>query len=139
MKKTDGKSSFSLTAQRRSILEKLRCVTTHPTADEIFLMVRKRLPRISLATIYRNLEKMSAEGFLRKIEVAGSKKRFDATVENHYHIRCMACGKVDDLHGIRFLDLESISRKLHGYKINGYRLEFTGICPRCIRTTKKRI
>ena len=136
--KPEGRN-LALTAQRRVMLEELRRVTTHPTADEIFTIVRTRLPRISLGTVYRNLEKMASEGLIRKIVAAGSRKRFDATVEDHYHIRCERCGRIDDLHGIRFMDLESIGRQLRGYRINGYRLELAGICPKCLKTNRKRI
>jgi Fur family transcriptional regulator, ferric uptake regulator len=132
------KNNFPMTAQRRIILAELRRVTTHPTADEVFAIVRKSLPRISLGTVYRNLEKMSEEGIIQKIEIAGRRKRFDATIESHYHVRCTECGKVDDLHGLRFMDLESVSRKLCGYLIEGCRLELTGMCPQCLKASKKR-
>lgn len=132
------KSNFSLTAQRKAILESLRCVKTHPTADEVFSMVRKRLPNISLGTVYRNLEKMCEKGLIRKIEIADTKKRFDATIDNHYHIRCDICGRVEDLHGTRFMDLESISNQLNGYKIKGFCLELTGICPQCLKAKRKK-
>mgnify|MGYP000032390048 CR=1 FL=1 len=129
---------FPLTRQRKAILEYLRKVKTHPSADEIFEVVRKNLPRISLGTVYRNLEKMCKKGLIRKIEIADTKKRFDATVDNHYHIRCDICGRVDDLHGARFMDLENISNKLRGYKIIGFSIELTGICPRCLKSKKIR-
>lgn len=123
--------------QRKVILQELRRSKTHPTADEIFAMVRCRLPKVSLGTVYRNLEKMSVEGMIRKIKGSGSKKRFDATIENHYHIRCINCGKFEDLHGIRFLDLESLGKELKGYKVKGYNLELMGICPHCFNKNKR--
>lgn len=132
MKKKTEKN-FQLTRQRKAILEYLRKVKTHPSADEIFKVVRKNLPRISLGTVYRNLEKMCEKGLIRKIEISETRKRFDATIENHYHIRCDRCGRVEDLNNAHFMDLENISNKLQGYKITGFSLELTGICSRCLK------
>ena len=81
-----------LTTQRQIILEELAKVKTHPTASELYDMVRKRLSRIGLGTVYRNLELMADSGMILKIEVGGTQKRFDATTDDHYHIRCSACG-----------------------------------------------
>jgi len=86
-----------LTTQRQIILEELSKVKTHPTASELYDMVRKRLPRIGLGTVYRNLELMAENGMILKLEVGGTQKRFDATTDTHYHIRCSGCGKVDDI------------------------------------------
>ena len=86
-----------LTTQRQIILEELGKVTSHPTANEVYDMVRKRLPRIGLGTVYRNLELMADNGIILKLEVGGTQKRFDATVDPHYHIRCLSCGKVNDI------------------------------------------
>ena len=89
--------NMRLTAQRQVILEELSKVTSHPTANEVYDMVRRRLPRIGLGTVYRNLELMADVGVILKLEVGGTQKRFDATVEPHYHVRCTSCGKVNDI------------------------------------------
>jgi Fur family ferric uptake transcriptional regulator len=113
------------------ILEEIRMMDTHPTADEIFERVRKRLPRISLGTVYRNLDVLSRLGMIRKLEVGGTQRRFDGNVTPHYHIRCLGCGKVEDL------DLEpmkAIERSLGdriSYRILGHHLEVVGLCPQC--------
>ena len=123
-----------MTSQREIILEELRGTTSHPTADELYVRVKKRLPRISLATVYRNLERMAEEGMIQKIEVAGAQKRFDGNPEFHYHIRCARCGRVDDVHVEPLEELEAlVSREgdLQGYRLLGYRLELVGICPDC--------
>ena len=77
-----------MTLQRKTILEVLRQTDFHPSADEIYMMVRERLPRISLGTVYRNLEVLSESGFIQKLELGGTIKRFDWNPEKHYHIRC---------------------------------------------------
>jgi Fur family ferric uptake transcriptional regulator len=122
---------FRMTPQREVILEELERVDSHPTADEIYEMVRERLPRISLGTVYRNLETMAERGMIRKLEVAGRKKRFDGRAGEHYHVRCLECGRVGDIDRVRGLDALTRCRKLAGYQIKGYRLEFVGYCPAC--------
>ncbi len=125
-----------LTTQRQIILEELAKVKTHPTASELYDMVRKRLPRIGLGTVYRNLELMAENGMILKLEVGGTQKRFDATTEDHYHIRCSQCGRVDDI-DIPVIDslVESAAESTE-YQILGHHVEFTGICPDCQKKRK---
>ena len=125
--------SFRMTAQRRTILEEIRKVKTHPTADEIYEMVRRRLPHISLGTVYRNLQVLSVQ----KLEYGNAQSRFDGNAEPHHHVRCTSCGRVDDMVGV---SVELSTRGLPEpaeYEISGYRLEFLGICPGCRRSKKK--
>ena len=68
------------TAQREAILEELRSVDTHPTADELYVMLRRRMPQISLGTVYRNLEQLSQLGVIQKLATTGKQKRFDGNV-----------------------------------------------------------
>lgn len=126
-----SRQPLRLTKQRQIILEELQKVRSHPSADEVYRLVRRRLPRISLATVYRNLEVLAEAGMITKLALAGSQKRFDGTVENHYHIRCLTCGRVDDV-DLELLSLgEEAADFLDGYQCVGHRLEFFGICPRC--------
>ena len=120
-----------MTNQRQVILEEIQKVNTHPTADEVYETVRKRLPRISLGTVYRNLEVLSACGLIQKIGPLSSQMRFDGITKNHYHLRCIYCGKVEDA-PIETVDkLENAVREKSDYSILGHKLEFIGICPKC--------
>lgn len=123
--------NLRMTRQRKVILEELRKVRTHPSADEVYEMVRRRLPRISLGTVYRNLEILSESGDIQKLEPGSSLKRFDGNPDAHHHIRCVRCGRIVDA------DLDVEIKINNGYKSNadfriiGHRLEFIGICPAC--------
>ena len=120
-----------MTRQRKVILEELRKQNIHPTADALYAMVRKRLPRISLGTVYRNLEILTALGEIQTLEMSGSQKRYDGIPNKHYHIRCMHCGRVDDA---PIAPLNQLENELYGatvYTIMGHRLEFMGLCPEC--------
>ncbi|MBM9520134.1 transcriptional repressor [Desulforhopalus vacuolatus] len=123
--------NFRITPQRQVILEELSKVNSHPAANEVFDMVRTRLPRIGLGTVYRNLEIMADNGIILKIDVGGTQKRFDAIVEPHYHIRCTECGRVDDMDVPVQKEFETMAAASTDYKVQGHRVEFFGICPDC--------
>jgi Fur family ferric uptake transcriptional regulator len=121
-----------MTCQRKVILEELRKVDTHPSADEVYEMVRKRLPRISLGTVYRNLEILSESGEIQKLELGCNLKRFDGIAENHYHIRCIHCDRLVDAPADFDVAINHDIKNAIEYKIIGHKLEFIGICPDCL-------
>ncbi len=127
----DHLPNMRLTTQRQIILEELGKVTSHPTANEVYDMVRKRLPRIGLGTVYRNLELMAESGLILKLEVGGTQKRFDATTDDHYHIRCSQCEKVDDIDIPVQHHINEIAKAATNYQILGHHIEFSGICSKC--------
>lgn len=120
-----------MTNQREIILRELRKSKRHLSADELYDIVKKVMPRISLATVYRNLEILSEAGLIGKLEISGRQKRFDYEVSDHDHIYCIVCHRVDNL----TIERKSVdSEKLGagaGYSITGYRVEIVGICPEC--------
>jgi len=120
-----------MTRQRRVILEELRKVDTHPSADEVYEMVRKRLPRISLGTVYRNLEILSESGDIQKLEPGCSLKRFDGNPSEHCHIRCVRCNRVADVPMAPALQIDLKRINSNDFEIIGHRLEFLGVCSRC--------
>lgn len=122
-----------LTQQRRVILEELRKVSSHPTAAGVFALVRCRLPKISLGTVYRNLELLARSGVVRKLELAGSMARYDGNTQPHDHLRCIACGRVDDLPGPPLELPKGKFAECLGYQVLGHWLELVGLCPECRR------
>ena len=126
-----GSEVMRNTRQRQVIVEELRKVTSHPTAVELYEVARRRLPKLSLATVYRNLERMAAEGLIRKLDLGGGEKRFDADLRRHHHVRCVECGRVDDVYEAVAAPAKARHDRLSGYHIIGHRLEYIGICPAC--------
>ncbi len=124
------KNKIRLTPQRKEILKALHKDKTHPTADEIYQRVRERMPRISLGTVYRNLEIMFRAGLVRKLEFGGGQKRFDGHCEPHYHVRCVRCGCLADIESHEEPSLE-FEFSAPGFDVWGHHLEFYGICPSC--------
>jgi len=128
-------SNMRLTSQRQIILEELRKVKSHPTADEIYYMVRKRLPRIGLGTVYRNLDLQAKLGIIRKLKVGGKQKRFDRDITPHYHIRCIKYNRVDDIFIKMERGLEKSAASCCDNKILDHHVQFSGICSKCLPKT----
>ena len=119
------------TRQRTVVLEELRKVTCHPTAAELYEIARTRLPKISLGTVYRNLELLAQNGVIQKLDINGAEARFDGNPARHYHVRCTRCGRVDDVHDLPEDFVKGQVQSLAGYDIVGFRLDFVGVCPDC--------
>ena len=127
-----------MTRQRRVILEELRAAAEHPSADELYQRVRRRLPRVSLATVYRNLELLCERGSARRLDWSGGQMRFDGKTHPHYHIRCVRCGRVEDAAVQPMDDLEARLAGKTDYRVLGHRLEFVGLCGACRRHAGQR-
>jgi len=127
-----------MTRQRQIILSELCKGDDHPSADVVYQRARRRLPRISLGTVYRNLEVLAELGRIRKVPISGSASRFDANTRAHHHVRCLICGRLADVPaGSCTIRREEI-RRLTGFDVMDCRLELTGICPECRRAQLKR-
>ena len=127
------KPLLRMTRQRRVILEELRHTRSHPTADELFERVRKRLPRISLGTVYRNLDLLSKCGIIQKVRAIGAQTRYDGDTTDHSHICCVQCGRLDDIPGALPVTVQAPVAGFADYEVLGHRVEFLGVCPPCQR------
>jgi Fur family peroxide stress response transcriptional regulator len=113
------------------MLEVLRQTTSHPTAKWIYDKVRRRLPELSLGTVYRNLALLLRQGHVRKLDFGSSFDRFDARTAPHHHFVCEKCGSVSDV------DLpvdNSLTRKLQratGLDVNRHEIRLYGFCEKC--------
>lgn len=120
-----------MTKQRRVMFEEIKKTRSHPTADKIYDLVKKKIPDISLGTVYRNLDILSKEGLVRKLELAHTQRRYDGNIENHYHVLCTECGRVDDVISMGTDNIEELLGVKSYYQITGHRLKFFGFCPDC--------
>ena len=124
-------TDMRMTRQRQVIIEELRKMHTHPTADELFRRVQQRIPNISLATVYRNLKLLVQAEVITEIQSTGSYRRYDGNVGNHYHLLCIHCGRVDDANVPPDRNLQKAVNRTTGYEILAHRVEFMGLCPAC--------
>lgn len=119
------------TPQRQVILEELCGLHTHPTASELYALVRGRLPRVSLGTVYRNLEVLCEEGHARRLSGgAGGDARYDGRTDRHDHVRCTGCGALRDLASAG-ATMPPPAAAADGFRIDGCRLEYYGLCADC--------
>lgn len=116
--------------QRETILAELSSVVTHPTASEVYDMVRLKLPNISLGTVYRNLSVLSEGGVVQRITTGDGSERFDANPNNHYHFCCTKCGSVSDV-DMPVMDINAKAEMATGCKIFRHSLVLYGHCAEC--------
>ncbi|MFN2367075.1 MAG: Fur family transcriptional regulator [Desulfurivibrionaceae bacterium] len=134
MKEKRTKKILRMTNQRRVILEELSKIYFHPTASDVYDIVRKKLPNVSLGTVYRNLELLSSCRTIQKLDFGEPHKRFDGNPEPHYHINCSRCGRVDDAPIELKPELEKEAEKISGYRIDSHHISYNGLCPDCVST-----
>lgn len=126
-----GETPRRNTRQRQVVLEELRKLESHPTAAELYELARRRLPRISLGTVYRNLELLVQMGVIRKVETTAAESRFDSETDRHHHVHCVCCGQVADARELPEDPANWEIENVNGYEIHGFRLDFVGVCPDC--------
>jgi len=118
------------TAQLLATYEAVACSSDHPTADEVLERVRSKVPRVSLGTVYRNLEKLRLQGRIRMVRLAGGGAHYDAVLEHHDHFMCERCGAVRDL------EATAKGRSMTGLQRQGYLVRWQttavyGLCQEC--------
>jgi Fe2+ or Zn2+ uptake regulation protein len=119
------------TRQLEQVFKALQHDHTHPFAHEIYRRVHRKLPRISLATVYRNLHSLVAEGKIRTLLLDEQGARFDPETSPHDHFVCARCGRVIDLflRRARRIDLSPLAKQ--GYVVTTHNLTVHGICQVC--------
>ncbi|HMB25993.1 MAG TPA: transcriptional repressor [Patescibacteria group bacterium] len=103
----------------------------HPTAEEIFQGVRKKLPKISFATVYRNLQVLEDHGSIIPLYYTKDHVRYEAILDNHYHFVCLGCDKVENISQEELSELEQQIAKRHKFSVFYHRLFFYGYCRDC--------
>lgn len=119
-----------MTSQKIKILDYLKSVKTHPTAETIYEAVKKDLPAISLATVYRNLNLMAQQGKIIKLEINGE-FRFDADMCFHQHGVCRSCGKIIDIPQKEISQYAMKKVQVKGFTPECVYVIFNGICRSC--------
>lgn len=117
--------------QRELILETVCSNAIHPTADTVYEAVRQREPKISLGTVYRNLNQLSECGLLLKLPMPTGGDRFDGRLDEHLHIVCTGCGAVSDIDLNNLSTLDSEVEHQTGFTVKSKTMVFAGLCPEC--------
>ena len=124
------------TVQRSLVYEAVNRLKSHATADEIYEAIVSEHPRVSRGTVYRNLNQLAEEGEIRKILVPGGADRYDHCCHEHYHARCLSCGRLFDIEMDYIADLQKAIKDAHGFAISGHDILFNGLCPACQHGTE---
>ncbi len=114
----------------------VRSSRNHPTAENVYDQVRRRLPRISLGTVYRNLQLLVSEGEIR-VWSGGGAARFDGDLSDHDHFVCQACGLLLDLERPEAALPTEKRLRAHGHEVSGRVLDYFGLCRDCRRRRKR--
>src|SRR5947208_10024669 len=126
---------LAVTEQRLAIFAALAASRDHPTAEQLFLAVREKLPNLSLATVYKNLEALRAAGAVSDVNTLHEQGRYEAALPGtgagrpHHHLVCMSCKKVRDLHDSE-LDRLRV-KNAQGFDVRAVRVQAEGLCPDC--------
>lgn len=124
------------TIQKQLILNAVRNLRNHPTADDVYNYIVQNHPNISKGTVYRNLNSLAEDGILIKISVPDAADRFDDTLKKHYHIKCMECKEFMDVNLDYMQELDDKVSEMTKYKIFSHDIVFKGICQSCADKSK---
>jgi len=125
---------IAVTPQRLAIFRRLAATDSHPSAEELHAAVRREMPTLSLATVYKTLDTLAAIGAVRPVSRLGARGRWDANLAPHHHLVCTTCGAVTDVTEPR---LEAAARPAaavaarHGFEAAGHAVEIFGRCAAC--------
>lgn len=122
--------------QREAIINSLKNRKDHPTAEELFLELKNKMPEIGIATIYRNLQSLYQDGEITKIKTKDGTDRYDGNIKQHIHFECVKCGKVSDIlledDKINKLgnDMKMLAKKIGAHQEN-FSIIINGVCKNC--------
>ncbi len=132
------RSGYTLTSQRRAVLEALEEANGHPSAEDIYLIVKRKNPRVALGTVYQALSVLEEIGVIGSKHWSESPTRYDLNVEPHLDIRCAGCGEVSEVPGVELGGLEDRIRENTTYEVTRAMLVVEGLCPVCRRENAAR-
>lgn len=127
-------TNLKYSRQREAIKEYLANTTCHPTADTVYMNIKKIYPNISLGTVYRNLNLLAEHGEIIKISCGDGSDRFDGNKRQHYHFICNECGEITDLEMDSIEHINTIANASFPGKIETHSVYFYGTCENCLKS-----
>ena len=120
-----------MTPQRREVYEVLRGSYDHPTATDVFMRAKERMPSISLATVYNCLDALVGHGFIRQVNIDRTSTRFCTNLNEHVHFHCEDCGQVMDVFPKEDLTAAQLWKLPEGSQVTRVDIAIHGRCPDC--------
>ena len=131
-KKICQESGLRITHQRLEVYQEVVNTPEHPDVEHVFKRIRKRLPTISLDTVYRTLTTLEDHGIICRVDPTAGRIRFDANPKNHHHFICTQCGKIQDIYLKPDECLSSPEEAKHAGIIETLHLQVRGVCNQCL-------
>jgi Fur family transcriptional regulator, peroxide stress response regulator len=122
---------IAVTHQRQVLYEVMQGMEGHPNPEEVYLRVKKKVPAISLATVYKNIHLFVESGIFRKMSMHHGSVRVEMNDEPHHHMVCSKCKAISDV-GEKDLGLAPKRRRLpDGFLVERYSVDVIGLCAKC--------
>ena len=132
LSRTLEQNGYALTPQRRVIFSELCRTSDHPTAEELHARLRRDSPELSLATVYKSLHLFMRVGLARAVPTPDGRSRFEASGDNHHHLRCIYCGAIADIEDDRItLSVPPGVGERSGFMVLDAEVQLSGICDGC--------
>lgn len=117
--------------QREVILNTLKENVVHPTAEYLYAKIQEKDPKISLATLYRNLNQLTQNGMIKKIDGLETSSHYDHNIHEHYHFICNKCKRIFDIDAEVAPELIRRTEEKTNFLIENHDIVFSGICKDC--------
>ena len=122
---------IKVTPQRTAIYEIVTGMKDHPSATDVYDIVRKRFPNISFDTVNRTLLSFVDIGLLCRVPGSGEVRRFDLNLNPHHHARCVACNRIIDIAAPE-LDHLPVPESIRQHRVAGHKVVFDIVCDHCL-------
>lgn len=122
---------LKLTPQRIAVYKCLLATKEHPSAEVVYKELQKDYPTMSLATVYKTLKTLVEVNLIQELNVGEGNFRYDANALPHPHIQCLSCGKVSDIDGVYFSDLNDKIQPYTDFDVLSNQVYFYGVCGNC--------
>jgi Fur family peroxide stress response transcriptional regulator len=124
-------AGLKVTPQRTAVYAMLAGTDAHPTPEAIYSTVRRNLPNVSLATVYKILDQLSAHGLVIKVATSDQAARYDAHTAGHQHTVCSRCGKIEDQELAELTRAVNQSAPPVGFQVSRVDVVIHGLCAEC--------
>jgi Fur family peroxide stress response transcriptional regulator len=125
------RAGLPVTHQRRVIYDALIAMPGHPSPEEVYAKARKRIPSISLATVYKNLNRFLKAGLLQEMSVHHGSLRVEVNHHPHHHLVCSSCKQIEDIDAEQIGPLHVRGRLPRGFAVQRFSVDVIGLCARC--------
>ena len=122
---------IAVTHQRQVLYEGMQGVSGHPSPEEVYARVKKKIPSISLATVYKNIHLFVESGVLREVSLHHGSQRVEMNVEEHHHLVCSKCKSIADIDEKVLGTLPKRKKLADGFLVERYAVDVIGLCAKC--------